>query len=318
MERCETVMCALRIGAILCALIALSSGAEPMLGEVTSSMDGAVQALGIAPASTESPRPLLVVLHHWSVSLERFDSTDWIDAAAKVDWHLLLPDFRGANNRPEACGSMLARQDILDAVDYALERYPVDESRIYLAGVSGGGHMAMVMAAHAPERWAAVSAWAGISDLAAWHAETKTANLKYFRDIESVVGGPPGASAEIDAELTLRSPVHHLAKVKDLPVDIATGIHDGHMGSVPIHHSIDAFNAIAEARGDARVDTETITMLSEQDYAEAPAFIDETYGRGIHLRREAGDSRITIFEGGHEGIPGAAIAWLAQHSREED
>ena len=38
------------------------------------------------------------------------------------------------------------RQDILDAVDWVLKRYPVDEKRIYLTGTSGGGHMSMLMA----------------------------------------------------------------------------------------------------------------------------------------------------------------------------
>jgi hypothetical protein len=33
------------------------------------------------------------------------------------------------------------------------------------------------------------------------------------------------------------------------------------------------------------------------------------------LRRFAGKARVTIFEGGHESIPEAAIAWLEQHKR---
>lgn len=280
-------------------------------------MDAQAQQVDVYPAEDgEGPRPLLVVLHNWSADLDRFDGSDWVPVAADRNWHMIFPDFRGANDRPEACGSMLARQDVLDAVDYVVEQYDVDTSRIYLAGVSGGGHMAMVIAAHAPERWAAVSAWAGISDLAAWHAETKAANRKYWRDIEAAVGGAPGDSPEVDAALRLRSPVRHLANAKDLPVEIATGIHDGHTGSVPIHHSINAFNAIARALDEPPVDAATIDRLSQKDYAGLPEFIDESYGRGIHLRQTAGASRVTIFEGGHEGIPEAAATWLAQHARD--
>ncbi len=292
-----------------------SAFADPVRASVPSSIDDTQQSIEIYPASNDSPRPLLVMLHYWSANLDRFDGTEWAAAAKRADWHLVLPDFRGANNRPEACGSLLARQDILDAVDYALEHYAVDESRIYLVGVSGGGHMAMLMAAHAPKRWTAVSAWAGISDLAAWHAETKAVDLKYYRDIEAVVGGAPGTSSAVDEELRVRSPIHFLGNAKNLPVEIATGVHDGHTGSVPIHHSIDAFNVIANALGEPPVDVATISALSAEDYDEPPAFYDETYGRGIHLRREAGPSRITIFEGGHEGIPDAAIAWLASHRK---
>lgn len=300
---------------LISACVALNAMAEAPLLHVPSTIDGALQTVYVYPVAGESPRPLLVVLHHWSVGVDSYDAADWIAAASREGWHLLLPDFRGANNRPEACGSTLARQDILDAVDFIIDRHPVDESRIYLAGVSGGGHMAMVMAAHAPGRWTAVSAWAGISDLAAWHAETKAVDSKYYMDIEAVVGGSPGASETIDRELRFRSPVHDLANAKNLPVDIATGIHDGHTGSVPIHHSIDAFNAIARALGEPDVDHETIIRLSAEDYDEPATLYDDTYGRGIHLRREAGPSRMTIFEGGHEGIPEAAIAWLSLHAK---
>jgi poly(3-hydroxybutyrate) depolymerase len=293
------------------------ASATPIRVEVPSTIDDQPQPVDVYPAEgDEGPRPLLVVLHNWSADLDRFDGSEWVPVAAERSWHMIFPDFRGANNRPEACGSMLARQDVLDAVDYMITHYDVDTSRIYLAGVSGGGHMAMVMATHAPDRWAAVSAWAGISDLAAWHAETKAANRKYWRDIEAVVGGAPGDSPEVDAELRLRSPVHHLANAKDLPVEIAAGIHDGYTGSVPIHHSIDAFNAIARALDETPVGAATIQRLSQKDYAEPPEFVDDSYGRGIHLRQTAGASRVTIFEGGHEGIPAAAAAWMAQHARD--
>lgn len=291
------------------------AAAAPIRIEVPCSIDGTAQSADFFPVAETEQRPLLVVLHHWSVGVDSYDATDWANAASAQNWHLLVPDFRGANKRPEACASPLARQDILDAVEFIIDRYPVDESRVYLAGVSGGGHMAMVMGAHAPKRWTAVSAWAGISDLAAWHAETKAVDLKYYRDIEAVVGGAPGTSASVDEELRLRSPIHYLGNAKNLPVEIATGIHDGHAGSVPIHHTIDAFNVIAKALGEPPVDDATIAELSDEAYDEPPAFHDETFGRGIHLRREAGPSRVTIFEGGHEGIPEAAVAWLAMHQK---
>ena len=65
--------------------------------------------------------------------------------------------------------------------------------------------------------------------------------------IEKSLGGPPGTSDEIDADYRDRSPVFHLPSVNDLPVSIWAGVEDGHSGSVPIRHSLAAFNAIAEA-----------------------------------------------------------------------
>ena len=36
---------------------------------------------------------------------------------------------------------------------------------------------------------------------------------------------------------------------------------------------------------------------------------DASFGRKIYLRRTTGAARVTIFEGGHEGIAAAAVAW---------
>ena len=42
---------------------------------------------------------------------------------------------------------------------------------------------------------------------------------------------------------------------------------------------------------------------------------DPTYDRALHLRRTAGPSRVTIFEGDHEGLPLAACAGLSSQRR---
>ena len=39
--------------------------------------------------------------------------------AAEQGWIYIFPDFQGPNKRPEACGSELAQQNILEAVEWA-------------------------------------------------------------------------------------------------------------------------------------------------------------------------------------------------------
>ena len=177
--------------------------------------------------------------------------------------------------------------------------------------------MAMVMAAHSPETWTAVSAWCGISDLAAWHRETKAANRKYWHDIEAVVGGAPGSSPEVDRQLRARSPLFSFANVRNLPVDLNTGIDDGHSGSVPIHHTLDAFNALARILNAPPVTDEEIRALAEKKTLPKRTKQDSSYGRKIWLRREAGRSRVTVFDGGHEDIPSAACKWLSEQEMAE-
>ncbi|MEQ9406738.1 MAG: prolyl oligopeptidase family serine peptidase [Fuerstiella sp.] len=298
--------------------------ALPSLTEIaiTSTLDGTDQpTLYWAPASAASqPTPLFIFLHSWSGNY-RQDNSKWQRHAVNHGWIYLHPNFRGVNNTPPACGSKLARQDILDAMDDACRRFQVDRSRIYLAGVSGGGHMAMLMAGHHPERFSAVSAWVGISDLAEWYRfhlkDGRPQN--YARMILGSLGAPPGTNPDTDAEYRDRSPLFHLHRVGDLPVDIFAGVNDGHTGSVPVRHSLTAFNEIAGVHGSDLVTEEEMQSLWNDRRLPQPRPSDKekdaTLGRDILLRRTAGNSRVTIFEGGHESIPEAAVEWLSHQQR---
>ncbi len=282
-----------------------------------SSMDDSVQeAILIAhrqKVQLPKPVPLVVSLHSWSADLtQRNDLEKLVHGKG---WIYLFPDFRGANRSPQACGSMLAQQDILDSISWVTEHYQVDTDRIYLTGTSGGGHMTMLMAARHPKLWRAASAWVGISNLAEWHARHR--GTKYGKMIEQCCGGAPGCSLEVDAQYKKRSPITYAADARDVAIDINAGLKDGHEGSVPVSHSINLFNRIAEARGDQPVTEIEISQLSKPGRLESAKAGDEgydpTFNRKYFLRRHSGKARLTIFNGGHEGIASATIAWFEKH-----
>ncbi|NQV27093.1 MAG: prolyl oligopeptidase family serine peptidase [Rhodopirellula sp.] len=299
-------------------------GSLPELTEATvkSSLDSESQPVRFwAPdQAREEPTPLLVFLHSWSGDY-RQDNSKWQAQAVKRGWIYLHPNFRGVNQTPKACGSKWARQDILDAVDFAMAKFNVDPKRIYLAGTSGGGHMAMLMAGHHPDRFSAVSAWVGISDLAAWY----TFHLKdgqpqrYARMILASLGGAPGSNRSIDADYKDRSPIHHLHRAVDLPLQICAGINDGHTGSVPITHSLDAFNVIARAHKDEVISDAIISSLSQRHPVKSskPSDADElsAFGRSIVFQKTSEPCSVVIFEGGHEGLPDPACDWLSVQTR---
>lgn len=291
--------------------------------EVTSPLDGESQpVLYWAPEHAETkPTALFVFLHSWSSDYKQ-DNSKWQKQAVEHGWIYLHPNFRGVNNSLKACGSRFARQDILDAMDFAQKKFNIDKTRVYLAGVSGGGHMSMLMAGHYPDRFSAVSAWVGIGELAEWHHFHVNDGVpgKYATMIQQSFGGGPGDSPEIDAEFRDRSPVYHLSRVGDLPVDIFAGVNDGHSGSVPIRHSLMCFNAIAMASKSKGVSEAEMQQLWEHRVLTTPQTndtpTDEVLGREIKLRRMTSQgSRITIFEGGHESIPEAAVDWLRNQRR---
>ena len=82
---------------------------------------------------------------------------------------------------------------------------------------------------------------------------------------------------------------------------------------MPISHSLRAFNAVADP-ADRISDADIVHMVEK---AEVPTHLrkklsDRTYGPKIPLLRKiSGPARITIFQGGHEIVPTAALTWLS-------
>ena len=308
---------------ILLAAISSASAAERKKISVPSAFDRSSQpSYLILPTSydiAKSPVPLLVSLHTWSGDLEQ-RNTDLEQAADSKGWIYLFPNFRGVNRTPQACGSPAACQDILDAVKWVQACYRVDQRRIYLTGVSGGGHMTMLMVGKHPQPWAAASAWVGISDLRTWHA--RHAEGRYGQMLRQCCGGKPMTNAEVDKQFRQRSPVTWLHRSLSVPLDMAAGVHDGHTGSVPIRHSLNAFNLVARAVGEMPITEQEMTQLGRRNgRLDKPRPSDQVedsiLGRKIYLRRMAGKSRVTIFEGGHEGIAAAAVNWLERHAKDD-
>jgi len=276
-------------------------------------IDHSLQPAMIRRSQGAEARPLLVGLHTWSsdctIACEKY-----CDVCAVMNWNLIYPNFRGPNWDVNACGSDFVISDLEDAVAYMKESGQVDPARIYLCGGSGGGHCALLMAGRRPDLWTAVSAWCPISDIAAWHEQClNTPNKNYSENIEVSCGGNPATSPVAAREALLRSPVTWLKNAKGVILDISTGIHDGHRGSVPVSQAIRAFNEVALPKDrlvdeeiDFIVKTETIPAHLKAEATDDPAF----GAYAIHFRRQSGNARLTLFEGAHDQLLMTACQWL--------
>ena len=85
-------------------------------------------------------------------------------------------------------------------------------------------------------------------------------------------------------------------------------------------HALVAFNVIAQALGAAAVSTAEMQQLSRVDgRLTEPRPGDEArdpaINREVFLRRTAGPSRVTVYDGGHEMHAGAAFAWFDTHAK---
>jgi len=282
-----------------------------------SKLDNSMQPALICPAFGEEARPLAVCLHTWSFGLEsQYDH--FLKQCKERNWHFIYPLFRGPNWNPEACGSDLVVSDLECAVEYMKSQYTVDESRIYLVGGSGGGHASLLMAGRRPDLWTAVSSWCPISDISAWYTQTREKKTNpqersYDTHIFEACGGDPVTCPEAVKQARHRSPLTWLKNAKGKVIlDIGTGIHDGHTGSVPVSHAIFAYNEVAEPED--RIEQKDIEYIVEKE--EIPAHLrfqgeDPAYGsHKVLLRRTSGMVRLTLFEGGHDILAGPSFGFF--------
>lgn len=276
-----------------------------------SSLDNTAQPAMFYNAEAGTVAPLLVGLHTWGGDYTQ-NCEPYTRWCMQNKWNFIHPHFRGPNRTPEAMGSELVVQDIADAVKYALNNGKIDEQRIYLIGGSGGGYAALLMAGRHPEIWAGVSAWCSITDIKAWHAESRLRQSGYDMDIEKSCGGDPAADKRAGAEAVKRSACAYLSKARTVNLDINAGIHDGHTGSVPVSHSLLAFN-LAAMPEDAISRADINYIVNNQAIPERfgiPAE-DPLYGKNkVLFRKTSGNARITIFDGSHDLIPAPGLTWL--------
>lgn len=324
---CRRVVFFIVAGFFLVSAFVYGAGSEvkgmdkPVVVKIKSTLDGSdCPTYFYVPEVDDGAKiPLLVALHTWSYNYQAREPREWaFNECRNRKWAMLHPDFRGPNSSPKACGSDYAVQDILDAVEFAKANAPIDTNRIYLIGMSGGGMMSLLMAGRHPDIWAGVYSGCPISDIARWHSDSvRLKNHGYAKQIEAACGGNPADAVE---EYRLRSPLTYLAAARKnkVHIQIATGIHDGHIGSVPVGHAIRAYNMLADD-GD-RISEDDIAIIERERKVPVSLQFDGSdpfFGPklAIHLRKTSANVRLTIFEGGHSGNFNAGIDWLARQRR---
>ena len=234
---------------------------------VRSTMDQTLQPSLFYQSESPEKRPLIVGLHTWSHN--RFNQIgNILPYAEKLDFHLLLPEFRGPNlpSNPhctQACASEYALQDIRDAIAHVVSLGIADEENIFLLGHSGGGHTALMTAAKWPALFKAVGAYVPITDLAAW-AETSS---YYCPHILACCSGS-------QEEMARRSPIHYLDAISKANLKLFHGKFDP---VVPVSHSINFFSRMIAGYPSARVFLDIFDGGHEIDMEQAMYWLLSQY-----------------------------------------
>lgn len=210
---------------------------------VKSTIDSTNQPSLFYKSETNEKRPLLVGLHTWSH--DRFNQIgNMLPYAEKYDFNLLLPEFRGDNlktnpNCTKACGSDYAKQDIKDAIDYVIENENIDSENIFLLGLSGGGHMSLLMAGFCPGYFKAIGAYVPITDLEKWVKQNKNYSDHVLACCCNDVN-----------EMRKRSPLYYVDTIAKANFKIFHGKFDP---VVPVSQSLELYDEIIKKYPDARV-----------------------------------------------------------------
>ena len=233
---------------------------------VKSSLDGTDQPSLFYKAEGEG-RPLLVGLHTWSFDRKN-QKDNLLPLAKKHGFDLLLPEFRGPNLKTnphltKACGSEYAISDVVDAIEYVTRVYGSDKNKILLIGLSGGGHMALMMAGTHPELFLATAAFVPICDLSAWAKQ----NPNYAPHILA-------CCLDSEDEMKKRSPVSYISGLAKSNTKIFHGKYDG---CVPVTQSISLYNTLMEKYPKSRVFLDIFDGGHELDIAAAEYWLISQY-----------------------------------------
>jgi dipeptidyl aminopeptidase/acylaminoacyl peptidase len=157
-----------------------------------------------------------------------------------------------------------------------------------LLGGSGGGHLALLVAADAPRLFAAVSSWVPATDLTTFYLEKPNP----CSHIEAFCGGPPGKSSAVDLEYRERSPLFRAADLALANLSIHHGRHDN---LVHWTHTFRMAKEIA-AYHPERLYFEIFDGGHEIGYDRAFAWFERQ-------RNEMDSSRMNLLGGGHARSP---------------
>ena len=271
------------------------------IASIKSSLDSTIQKAYYYQTKSKSPKPLIVSLHTWSGDYTQYDAL--AELCCNKDLNYIHPDFRGPNNSSEACCSDLVLSDIDDAITYALENFNVDSDQIYIIGFSGGGYATLSTFMKSKHDIKKFSAWASISDLVAWHKESKILqNFEYVDDILRCTESDGKLNMEFAQQkspINWQTPVHKLEHQK---LNIYAGIYDGLQGNVPITHSINFYNKVLK---DLNV-KDSVYYVSEREKLlllekrESLGKFGNLSDRQIFLKKTCKNISLEIFEGEHE------------------
>ncbi|CAN1841302.1 Acylamino-acid-releasing enzyme [Linum perenne] len=183
------------------------------------------EAIYVSCTSKKSDQldPMIVVLHGGphSVSLSSFSKNHAF--LTSLGYSLLIVNYRGSLGfGEEALQSLPGKvgtqdvNDVLAAIDYAIDKGLANPTKIAVVGGSHGGFLTTHLIGQAPEKFAAAAARNPVCNLASMVGSTDIPDWCYF-EVYGSEGKDKFTEATSAADLAIfhsKSPISHISKVK--------------------------------------------------------------------------------------------------------
>ncbi|MCK9868479.1 S9 family peptidase [Nocardiopsis dassonvillei] len=175
--------------------------------------------------------PMVLMVHGGPWARDNWGFNGSAQLLANRGYAVLQVNFRGSSgfgkaHMKAAIGEFAGKMhdDLIDAVDWAVERGYADPGRVAILGGSYGGYAALVGAAFTPDRFAAAVDVVGISDLANF-MRTQPAFVRpaLVNNWYRYVGDPD--VPEQEADMLARSPISRVDRIT-APLMVVQGAND--------------------------------------------------------------------------------------------
>ena len=261
------------------------------------------------PVGTASaPRPLMVMLHGCTQSADDFAAGTQMNRLADEQGFLVVYPEQAAQANASKCWNWFKPSDRLrDAGEPSLiagivrevaQRHGADPQRVFVAGLSAGAAMAVVLGETYPELFAGVGAHSGLPYGSAHDMPSALAAMKGGRSGLAGLKSLPGASARPCGKATQAVPVIVFHGDRDHTVQITNGAQ-----IVQQAHAAHAAPA-AQAAQAAQAGGATLRMSMQNGVASG----GRHYRRTVHANA-AGQACIEWWT-----VQGAGHAWSGGHA----
>jgi poly(hydroxyalkanoate) depolymerase family esterase len=253
----------------------------------------------VPAGESDTPRPLIVMLHGCTQSADDFAAGTQMNRLADEHGFLVAYPEQATQANASKCWNWFNPQDqlrgagepslIAGIVGEVVRQHGADQRRIFVAGLSAGAAMAVVLGETYPELFAGVGAHSGLPYGSAHDIPSALDAMKGGRSAMAGLKGVPGATAAPRRKLVHAVPVIVFHGDRDHTVQQTNGAHIAQQAS-------NAHNAQA---GDAalRISTQSGIALGGQKFS-----------RTVHSDAD-GQARIESWT-----LHGAGHAWSGGHA----